>query len=273
MADLQYRDVGELAVGHGVATTADTSAGACHRVCTCWIPRVEVERVQPADLRDLELRMETLSAVADAASARSLLNPLAGQYRTWIATQRRDAPAEPRRREVHAELLSRAEQAAARIWQGTETLAIPQALEAFRLANQAMAMAARRRRPDEAPTWRPFQLAFVLLNLRAVVEPTHPDREGSRSALLSDGRRQDRGIPRLGCVHSGLASPAERRPRRRRSCGAHALHPARSSCCAATKSTASASGHSRSGSGSVARRRPTAWVGRATATTVPRAPR
>ena len=59
-------------------------------------------------------------------------------------------------------------------------------LEAFRLANRAMAMAARQRRameqgidPDQAdpPEWRPFQLAFILMNLRAIVEPAHTDRE------------------------------------------------------------------------------------------------
>ena len=47
-------------------------------------------------------------------------------------------------------------------------------------------MAARQRRAQERgvapesvdpPAWRPFQLAFVLMNLNAFADPTHPDRE------------------------------------------------------------------------------------------------
>ena len=44
VADLQYRDVYEYAVGHGIATHAEMNeAGACHAVSTCWVPAAEVE--------------------------------------------------------------------------------------------------------------------------------------------------------------------------------------------------------------------------------------
>jgi hypothetical protein len=58
-------------------------------------------------------------------------------------------------------------------------------LDAFRTANKVMAVAARRRaaiaRGVEpaavgAPAWRPFQLAFLLMNLKGVAEPAHDDR-------------------------------------------------------------------------------------------------
>ena len=32
-------------------------------------------------------------------------------------------------------------------------------------------------------SWRPFQLAFVLLNLPALAEPTHPERSGSEAPV------------------------------------------------------------------------------------------
>ena len=45
VADLQYRDAFEFAVGHSVATEAVLEDGVCRVVRTCWIPEAEVERV------------------------------------------------------------------------------------------------------------------------------------------------------------------------------------------------------------------------------------
>ena len=46
VADLQYRDVLEYAVGHSVSADAETKTdGQCCEVRTVWIPRAEVERV------------------------------------------------------------------------------------------------------------------------------------------------------------------------------------------------------------------------------------
>ncbi len=45
VADVQYRDTFEYAVGHGVATSALMSQdGACCSVTTTWLPQVEVEK-------------------------------------------------------------------------------------------------------------------------------------------------------------------------------------------------------------------------------------
>jgi hypothetical protein len=54
----------------------------------------------------------------------------------------------------------------------------PVCLEAFKIANRAMAAAARQRFGTATePKWRPFQLAFLLMNLPGIAEPTHADRE------------------------------------------------------------------------------------------------
>ena len=47
VADLQYRDVGEYAVGHNVAADGDAQC-----VRTCWVPEGLVERVAPAELEN-----------------------------------------------------------------------------------------------------------------------------------------------------------------------------------------------------------------------------
>ena len=57
VADLQYRDACEFAVGHNVATEAVLDAIAIATlVRTCWIPEAEVERVAPAELQDIDPR-------------------------------------------------------------------------------------------------------------------------------------------------------------------------------------------------------------------------
>jgi hypothetical protein len=186
VADLQYRDACEFAVGHSVATDAVLTQCHCHVVRTCWIPQAEVERVAPADLRGVELSMDVLAELSGGADAQAKLGGLVGQYRAWIEAQGGKMPeSPPRRKETGQELLQRARVAARRMEEGIALLQVPQCLEAFRIANRAMATAARRRmgvmhgRSPKSiqPSWRPFQLAFVLMNLKGIAEPTSDDRE------------------------------------------------------------------------------------------------
>lgn len=186
IADLQYRDALEFAVGHGASVHSIVTDNTCRRVQTTWMPTCEVERVEPARLKDVELGMEALAAMPDAAAMRAALASLPTQYKEWITTQSRDLPGEPERAEVARGLLQDATRAATRIEDGLALLDDQKAFDAFTLANRAMAMAARQRRAQEtgvtpervdAPTWRPFQLAFILMNLRGFVTPGHPDRE------------------------------------------------------------------------------------------------
>lgn len=186
VADLQYRDACEFSVGHSVATESVVTDCHCHTVRTCWIPTAEVERVAPSAIPDVELRMEELARLADGDEALTKLGNFAVAYREWIRSQQKEAPQTPvRRKETAVELLRRAELAADRIQAGINLLRDPVCLEAFRIANKAMAAQGRRRlalqtksSPDEiTPTWRPFQLAFLLMNLKGIADPADPDRE------------------------------------------------------------------------------------------------
>ena len=188
VADLQYRDVCEFAVGHGVSSRAILNEkGDCHEVHTRWIPSAEVEHVAPAPIEGVELTMEKLASLPDAATAKSRMSALVTHYRVWIEKQKASIPKKPKsRHDTAVELLKRAAAAADRIEAGITLLQDGEILESFRLANKVMAVAARRRLAStlgkepasiDPPKWRPFQLAFLLMNLRGIVEPTLEDRE------------------------------------------------------------------------------------------------
>lgn len=186
VADLQYRGAFEHGVGHGISTEAVRGGdGHCRRIRTCWIPASDVERVAPAKIEGVELSMEALSKLGSREEARGALNALVEQYREWIEPQRQESPAGPSNRaEIAEELLRRARVVADRIDAGIQSLSEPDVLESFRLANRVMAVSMRQRlavmkgksaESIEPPAWRPFQLAFVLMNIPGVVDPTSPD--------------------------------------------------------------------------------------------------
>ena len=188
VADLHYRDVHAYAVGHGVATEAILSphpegeGSGVRAVRTAWIPQAAVEFVAPSKMPAVELRMDVLAALPDAAAAQTALHPLLTDYRAWIANQHAQRAALcAAQQPIGQELLNRATQAAARIDAGLNALHDPAIFRAFCLTHRVMARAARQRDAQQQiqrdPEWRPFQLAFLLLNLRGLTEPTHYDRD------------------------------------------------------------------------------------------------
>lgn len=179
VADLHYADTPEYATGHGVSAEWEVVDGKCARLCTTWIPSAEVEATKTVKIPEVELAMEALGALEDADAARTALGPLVRQYRDWIAEQGKAVDLlEGSRRETAGELLRLASVAANRIERGIEMLANDtEALDAFRVANRAVGRALRKRLGIDSPSWRAFQLAFILLNLPGIADESAPDRE------------------------------------------------------------------------------------------------
>jgi hypothetical protein len=179
VADLHYADTPEFATGHGVSVDWELVDGECRVLRTRWIPCAEVEQTVPAQLEAAELRMEALGALSDGAAARAALAPLVSEYRDWIDARAAEIEAlDGERRSTAEVLLAAAGIAADRIERGIETLVgDPDALDAFRMANRAVAKALCRRLSETGqPAWRPFQLAFLLINLLGLADPAAPDR-------------------------------------------------------------------------------------------------
>lgn len=184
VADLQYQDTPEYAVGHGVSAAWELLDGACHTVRTAWIPSAEVEHTKTTDPKGVELFMVALGNLTGGDEARWALEPLVERYREWIEKQKGALDSlSGERRETAVELLRRAEFAAKRIEKGIAALAAdPDALDAFRMANRAVARALQQRALQKAerlenPRWRAFQLAFILLNIPGLVDPTERNRK------------------------------------------------------------------------------------------------
>lgn len=185
VADLQYADVLEFATGHNVACDWIAHGIGCTTVWTTWMPSCVVPFTEPSALAGVMLGMEALAEATEDELQSGLL-PIVHQYSAWIEARRAHLPGDAKRRTTALALMAAAERARNRMQDGIAQLADAQVRRAFQIANASMADAARHREgarhdvlPSAAPTptWRPFQLAFFLLNVRGIVEPAHDDRE------------------------------------------------------------------------------------------------
>ena len=205
---LIYRDRQEFAVGHGVSVHADADLDdptKAHRIRTEIIPRCEVAvteasgldpKDRPAMRRMVEegwLDMARLSEMKPE-SLNDALSCLVEDYAAWIEEQKTLGSEIVGFDDASEHVIGRCEEILRRLREGIDVLfADPKALEAFRFANRSMAMqrvrsvyALKRRRDEKAdltapgkPTgmsWRPFQLAFLLLSIPSLADPAHPDR-------------------------------------------------------------------------------------------------
>ncbi|SFD73225.1 DISARM system helicase DrmA [Streptomyces aidingensis] len=219
---LLYRDELKHAHGRNVAVHATPLPGSRRalRLETAWLPvknvpaTVAPTTAQQPLLTGLELSMDRLAELAVWEHRDALLTalqPLADGYDGWLAQQAAKADSLPGPlRTTALRAVDEARDACARIALGIELLhADRDALRAFRFANRAMAMqrratatAALRAGGGESPppyaaayaevagrgaagaSWRPFQLAFVLLNLCSLTDPAHKERRADSSATV-----------------------------------------------------------------------------------------
>ena len=179
VSDLHYADTPEYATGHSISAEWDIDDGVCHCLYTAWIPDANVEKTKTVDIPNVELSMIFFGGMSEGNAVVPALQPLVDQYREWIDIQREKINKfQGTRHDTSSELLRNAGIAADRIERGIEILSKDEfALDAFRVANRAVARALRQRLKIEKPKWRAFQLAFILLNLPGIANPNDSQRE------------------------------------------------------------------------------------------------
>ncbi|MBS3910103.1 MAG: DISARM system helicase DrmA [Actinobacteria bacterium] len=214
--EMIYRRQVEFAVGHGVSVHAKIAESDNERaveIRTDVLPQHEVPITEPPGLAPEDrpamrrmidegyFDMERLAEIGQTELV-SALNVLIDDYRVWIDEQKdRIGKSVTGYDNTAYEAMARCEQILDRLIEGIAVLGSDDdALEAFRFANRAMASqrihgiyALRKRRGESLDiesvnvrknrSWRPFQLAFILLSIPALADPTHRDRTESLEAF------------------------------------------------------------------------------------------
>ncbi|GII52787.1 DNA helicase [Planotetraspora thailandica] len=194
---LLYRHAPTFAAGHGCAVewehTPDeindvSSTRAARWIRTTFVPTYDLRLADSNPKIDTRALGMLHLAKAPDSEVLSALRGLTGGYRQWIEDRRNEAVnlAEPDLQKIAIDHLDACTKACARMDAGIGLLNGP-VMEAFRLANRAMAMQRGRTEwlkkgrstpePDESKgVWRPFQIAFILLSLGGVVDKNSDDR-------------------------------------------------------------------------------------------------
>jgi hypothetical protein len=191
--DLLYRHARAYAVGHGCSAVWSVDDGDEHARSV----RIEFVPEAPVNLADSndEITSDALSMRFCAEAQRDelsvALRSLLRGYDAWIdGIEREGKQLDPRYADAVARHVSECLRTSTRLGAGIELLETDDdSLRAFRLANEAMRIQRVRTdwgrdgrptpEPDDAGDgrWRPFQLAFILMCLPGIAEPSSDERE------------------------------------------------------------------------------------------------
>lgn len=208
--NLQYRNRLEFAIGRTCSVDWVVRDGArrATEVSTTWLPIAETSQTRARSVTGALLSMDALSRVTPS-ELRAGFEPLVSGYGAWLDEQEAAAAALPAHLQETAELvLWEARQTHQRLLDGLDHVANDEeALRCFRFMNRVMrdqrvaSQVAAARASDssvtleqaqaevaakgaDAASWRPFQLAFILMQLGALTDATAAVRSAEHQARV-----------------------------------------------------------------------------------------
>ncbi|MCU0421532.1 MAG: hypothetical protein MUC81_01885 [Bacteroidia bacterium] len=207
---LLFRKKKTFAVGHGCSPAwNDNDIDFTDSITTEAIPVYEIKPIVPNELKNVVLKMFDLSDLSDKDITTNLVK-LNAEYEAWIDRQNEIANAELKDELLQTALrhIDTCRLCLQRMKEGIEVLKSNEKVNrAFKLMNRAMLLQQLHYgietrnwiidkgnitgvKHAEIPnindsttwkpglgSWRPFQLAFILMNLNAMLDPSHEDRE------------------------------------------------------------------------------------------------
>ena len=198
-----------FAIGHGCAPEwSEPSDGRTAFIRTEVLPTYELKPVLATQVEGLELRMIDLAS-NEPDAATDLCGRLADEYENWITQREREidvrSDLSPELKETAQRHMGSCRECLRRMREGALLLQQDSDVAlAFRLMNEAMLMqqihyeissqstrswvntseGLEIEKPFDRPSyddperkWRPFQLAFILMNLKAIADPGCPERD------------------------------------------------------------------------------------------------
>lgn len=208
--ELLYRHRRAFALGHGVAGDWNnderlSEGGVTNRVSTASLPTYKLKpiKAREAGFGDVPLNLSMASLSNGEGGDQAILASLkamARDYKLWIDETETALPFDLSERLKKAAKLNldNCKRCHTRMLEGIGVLVDkPQALLAFRLMNRAMLVqqfhssldaralgdprvdppADYKGLPKEKGSWRPFQLAFVLMNIASMTDASHKERQ------------------------------------------------------------------------------------------------
>jgi len=210
MLNLLYREKRGFAIGHGIGVEWEENLNP-NWIKTNALPNYEIPKVEPAG--DVTLSMYDLSDKGNWDNATKTLDELVNKYEQWINDEEAKIKSLEKRYQKAAETnLSECHKSLSRIVKGISLLKNDKdgkIVACFRFMNRAMLWQQQRSKIKQRKwikqgnrvnkiedakvndlvslfefqkgefkgKWRPFQLAFILMNLESIVNPESQERE------------------------------------------------------------------------------------------------
>ena len=183
--EMLYRDSRPFAYGHGCSADWDRSSSDPSWVSTTILPTYEVLQMKPRELSDPGRFSMKRLAECPAEQLTGDLSSFIDEYEAWIVEQKGNLKALPAGyRDIGERNVGNCEECARRMRRAVDELGKGgNPLRAFRLANKAMllqrinTLKAKGVHVDERDVrWYPFQLGFLLLQVRSLAYPDEAER-------------------------------------------------------------------------------------------------
>ena len=187
---LRFRDRKVYAVGHGMAADWTVSSGVCSEVRLESVPHFVIPDVETTGFKEGTLGADALRLDHLATLDKNVdevlgsLRAFVRQFGEWVETQEGRIASFNHDREVAARIVGRSGEALSRMMNALDLLEVERnanlrtafslGMAAMRLQMQQTVFNRDGSRPE--PSWRPFQLGFLLVSLASTVDDTHKER-------------------------------------------------------------------------------------------------